>query len=309
MTLASLAGLSVQAPPPVRDDASPPVYREGAAVTLVGLKTQALNGQSGVVVKELSAATGRIGVKLGSRRIIAVKPANLKRLQPDWWPAPPAPPVSYAPGDRVVVTAGAEKGRHGRVILVKFEDNGVIPDRDQVVQRNKMLAGRVAVRLDTKQDLHVVARDSLEPEPDLADLRRPYTPEERAKYGNRSTPQEREMARTYQLVEQTKNLWATGPVDFPAELKAYLRAGRPAPLMQRCLDAIPLLMQGAMPQLDARGMLTVKSISPHAPPTWTMDVPPWIPPSCGGGMKAYPEYERAMDVSVARRKKGLRPLN
>ena len=25
------------------------------------------------------------------------------------------------------------------MILVKFEDNGVIPDRDQVVQRNKML--------------------------------------------------------------------------------------------------------------------------------------------------------------------------
>ena len=116
------------------------------------------------------------------------------------------------------------------------------------------------------------------------------------------------MARTYQLVEQTKNLWATAPVDFPAELKAYLRAGRPAPLMQRCLDAIPLLMQGAMPRLDSRGMLTVKSISPHAPPTWTMDVPPWIHPSCGGGMKAYPEYERAMDASVARRKKGLRPL-
>ena len=114
---------------------------------------------------------------------------------------------------------------------------------------------------------------------------------------------EREMARTYQLVEQTKNLWATAPVDFPAELKAYLRAGRPAPLMQRCLDAIPLLMQGAMPRLDSRGMLTVKSISPHAPPTWTMDVPPWIPPSCGGGMKAYPEYERAMEASIPRRKK------
>ena len=139
-------------------------------------------------------------------------------------------------------------------------------------------------------------------------MRRPYTPEERAKYGNKSTPQEREAARTFQLVEQTKNLWATAPVDFPAELKAYLRAGKPAPLMQRCLDAIPLLMQGAMPKLDSRGMLTVKSISPHAPPTWTMDVPPWIHPSCGGGMKAYPEYERAMDASVARRKKGLRPL-
>ena len=151
--------------------------------------------------------------------------------------------------------------------------------------------------------VHVISRDSLEREPDLADLRRPYTPEERAKYGNRSTPQEREMARTYQLVEQTKNLWATAPVDFPAELKAYLRAGKPAPLMQRCLDAIPLLMQGAMPQLDARGMLTVKSISPHAPPTWTMDVPPWIHPSCGGGMKAYPEYERAMEASIPRRKK------
>ena len=54
-------------------------YREGAAVTLVGLKTQELNGQSGVVVKELSAATGRIGVKLDSRRVVAVKPTNLSR--------------------------------------------------------------------------------------------------------------------------------------------------------------------------------------------------------------------------------------
>ena len=54
-------------------------YRKGAAVTLVGLKTQELNGQSGVVVKELSAATGRIGVKLASRRVVAVKPANLSR--------------------------------------------------------------------------------------------------------------------------------------------------------------------------------------------------------------------------------------
>ena len=35
-----------------------------------------------------------------------------------------------------------------------------------------------------------------------------------------------------------------------------------------------------------------------------MDVPPWIPPSCGGGMKAYPEYERAMEASIPRRKKG-----
>ena len=63
-------------------------------------------------------------------------------------------------------------------------------------------------------------------------------------------------------------------------------------------------MQGAMPKLDSRGMLTVKSISPHAPPTWTMDVPPWIHPSCGGGMKAYPEYERAERESKARMKKG-----
>ena len=54
-------------------------YRKGAAVTLVGLKTQELNGQSGVVVKELSAATGRIGVKLDSRRVVAVKPTNLSR--------------------------------------------------------------------------------------------------------------------------------------------------------------------------------------------------------------------------------------
>ena len=54
-------------------------YRKGATVTLVGLKTQELNGQSGVVVKELSAATGRIGVKLASRRVVAVKPANLSR--------------------------------------------------------------------------------------------------------------------------------------------------------------------------------------------------------------------------------------
>ena len=54
-------------------------YREGVAVTLVGLKTQALNGQRGVVVKELSAATGRVGVKLASRRVVAVKPANLSR--------------------------------------------------------------------------------------------------------------------------------------------------------------------------------------------------------------------------------------
>ena len=54
-------------------------YRKGAAVALVGLKTQELNGQSGVVVKELSAATGRIGVKLASRRVVAVKPANLSR--------------------------------------------------------------------------------------------------------------------------------------------------------------------------------------------------------------------------------------
>ena len=54
-------------------------YCKGAAVTLVGLKTQELNGQSGVVVKELSAATGRIGVKLASRRVVAVKPANLSR--------------------------------------------------------------------------------------------------------------------------------------------------------------------------------------------------------------------------------------
>ena len=54
-------------------------YRKGAAVTLVGLKTQELNGQGGVVVKELSAATGRIGVKLASRRVVAVRPANLSR--------------------------------------------------------------------------------------------------------------------------------------------------------------------------------------------------------------------------------------
>ena len=100
-----------------------------------------------------------------------------------------------------------------------------------------------------------------------------------------------------------------GAVDValePAEELALVARDRE--VEELCLDAIPLLMQGAMPRLDSRGMLTVKSISPHAPPTWTMDVPPWIPPSCGGGMKAYPEYERAMDASVARRKKGLRPL-
>ena len=128
--------------------------------------------------------------------------------------------------------------------------------REKFARRHLLREPLKIISLDTKQDLHVVARDSIEPEPDLADLRRPYTPEERAKYGNRSTPQEREAARTYQLVEQTKNLWATAPVDFPAELKAYLRAGKPAPLMQRCLDAIPLLMQGAMPLTARSGVPT-----------------------------------------------------
>ena len=34
------------------------------------------------------------------------------------------------------------------------------------------------------------------------------------------------------------------------------------------------------------------------------EVRSWIHPSCGGGMKAYPEYERAERESKARMKKG-----
>ena len=60
--------------------------RPGAAVTLVGLTTASLNGETGWVAQALDGATGRIAVRLkplSTVRVVLVKPSNLER---DWGP-------------------------------------------------------------------------------------------------------------------------------------------------------------------------------------------------------------------------------
>ena len=61
-------------------------YSPGAAVTLVGLTTASLNGETGWVAQALDGATGRIAVRLkplSTVRVVLVKPSNLER---DWDP-------------------------------------------------------------------------------------------------------------------------------------------------------------------------------------------------------------------------------
>ena len=61
-------------------------YPPGAAVTLVGLTTASLNGETGWVAQALDGATGRIAVRLkplSTVRVVLVKPSNLER---DWDP-------------------------------------------------------------------------------------------------------------------------------------------------------------------------------------------------------------------------------
>ena len=61
-------------------------YQPGAAVTLVGLTTASLNGETGWVAQALDGATGRIAVRLkplSTVRVVLVKPSNLAR---DWDP-------------------------------------------------------------------------------------------------------------------------------------------------------------------------------------------------------------------------------
>ena len=61
-------------------------YQPGAAVTLVGLTTASLNGETGWVCTALDRATGRIAVRLkplSTVKVVLVKPSNLER---DWDP-------------------------------------------------------------------------------------------------------------------------------------------------------------------------------------------------------------------------------
>ena len=61
-------------------------YPPGAAVTLVGLTTASLNGETGWVAQALDGATGRIAVRLkplSTVKVVLVKPSNLER---DWDP-------------------------------------------------------------------------------------------------------------------------------------------------------------------------------------------------------------------------------
>ena len=63
-----------------------PDRSRGAAVTLVGLTTASLNGETGWVAQALDGATGRIAVRLkplSTVKVVLVKPSNLER---DWDP-------------------------------------------------------------------------------------------------------------------------------------------------------------------------------------------------------------------------------
>lgn len=295
---------------------TPPTYPLGTAVTLVGLKTASLNGETGHVSKALDA-TGRIGINLSTGQKILARPSNVEhreQIQPDWWPAAPAPRKVYAKGDRIVVTAGSEKGRHGKVI-VRNEDVIASVREDTRARARRELDGLVAARLDEKQDLHLLLSGSLEFEPDLSDLRRPWTVEEAGDLCNsfasagstagvirkcvlrqKDTPLDREAARTYELLEHIKEsqLWA--PVDYAPELKAYLKRGEAAPLMQSYIAGLPMMVRMAMPDFDSRGMPVFKNV----PDSWSMDMPPWVHPSKGGSMVAFFEYEREMEADMAR---------
>ena len=69
-----------------RDPVDDSTYQPGAAVTLVGLTTASLNGETGWVAKALDGATGRIAVRLkplSTVKVVLVKPSNLER---DWDP-------------------------------------------------------------------------------------------------------------------------------------------------------------------------------------------------------------------------------
>ena len=69
-----------------RDPVDDSTYQPGAAVTLVGLTTASLNGETGWVAQALDEATGRIAVRLkplSTVKVVLVKPSNLER---DWDP-------------------------------------------------------------------------------------------------------------------------------------------------------------------------------------------------------------------------------
>ena len=69
-----------------RDPVDDSTYQPGAAVTLVGLTTASLNGETGWVAQALDEATGRIAVRLkplSTVKMVLVKPSNLER---DWDP-------------------------------------------------------------------------------------------------------------------------------------------------------------------------------------------------------------------------------
>ena len=62
-------------------------YQPGAAVTLVGLTTASLNGETGWVAQALDGATGRIAVRLkplSTVRVVLVKPSNLRDWDPEY---------------------------------------------------------------------------------------------------------------------------------------------------------------------------------------------------------------------------------
>ena len=80
------AALEVTEPLLPRDPVDDSTYQPGAAVTLVGLTTASLNGETGWVAQALDGATGRIAVRLkplSTVKVVLVKPSNLER---DWDP-------------------------------------------------------------------------------------------------------------------------------------------------------------------------------------------------------------------------------
>ena len=80
------AALEVTEPLLPRDPIDDSTYQPGAAVTLVGLTTASLNGETGWVAQALDGATGRIAVRLkplSTVKVVLVKPSNLER---DWDP-------------------------------------------------------------------------------------------------------------------------------------------------------------------------------------------------------------------------------
>jgi len=219
--------------------------------------------------------------------------------------APAAAAVAAAAvgvGDRVVVRAGAARhaGRHGVVVRADFEDVRDTSPPAKIAALEAALAGRVAARLDGNQDLRLFDRADLERETDLADLRRPYDADEvaRARHGAAAThdADARELARTWHLVAEIRRCAALSPVDFPADVKAFLRRGRPARLLERVLAALP---RDARPPFDASGMPVLPQ-----PESWSMDAPPWTPPCLGGGVAAFPAWQAWYAAAEARAEAG-----